>query len=165
MLMKEIERMKQILIYSFSNLQCLTLDNTQLSSKANELTSFLSEKLRRIESDAYFFGKSTQAKRDFSSFLNLQHIKLKYRLGNDDERWNSRSRLIRNSLTKLSKLETLSICAILSEEDRYVFRSDPDVIFYPIMDELNVNQIKTEYEIKYSGDYMWCIRNTKNDSF
>jgi hypothetical protein len=68
-------------------------------------------------------------------------------------------------LTKLSKLETLSICAILSEEDRYVFRSDPDVIFYPITDELNVNQIKTEYEIKYSGDYMWFIRNTKNDSF
>ena len=57
--MKQIE---QIPMYSFPNIQCLLLNNTELPLKENQLTSFLGEKLQRIEFDEYSTPKNLQNK-------------------------------------------------------------------------------------------------------
>jgi hypothetical protein len=155
--------MKQILIHSLPNLQCLILEHTKLPSKESELTSFLARKLQRIESKECLRQKISVEENDFSYFVNLQHIKLKYSLEYQDERLKSESRKINNSLTKLPKLETLSIY-IINPNECIVY--SPESVLNSIMHELDENQIKTLYEIKYWWDYscVWFIRKTVSGS-
>ena len=159
MSIEEIERIKHILIHSFPNLQCLTLDYTELPTKENELTKFFGQKLQQIEFGEYSLDNNSnpEQKKDFSFLTNVKHVKVTYGLAHEDEGLNSRSQIILNLLTKLSKLETLSIYAIPSSGCLFYRREQ---IFNPILNGLDQDQIKTQYEMKYSGDYMWFIRNT-----
>ena len=149
-----MKKIHQILMYSFPNLQYIILDRTELPSKENELTSFLGQKIQRMISYEYFSGKNITQETDISYLCNLKHLKLSYYGKDNGEELNSRSRIISNLLTKLRKLETLSIYAISSSS------ANPKSIFDEIMNGLDEDEIKTEYEIKYSGNYMRFIRNS-----
>jgi hypothetical protein len=48
------KKIQKVLISSFPNLRCLILDCTKLPSKENQLTSFLGQKLQRIEMNEFF---------------------------------------------------------------------------------------------------------------
>ncbi|CAF1452781.1 unnamed protein product [Didymodactylos carnosus] len=72
--MKQIE---QIPMYSFPNIQCLLLNNTELPLKENQLTSFPGEKLQRIEFDEYSTRKNLE-KQNLCYLSNIKHLKLTF---------------------------------------------------------------------------------------
>jgi hypothetical protein len=164
---KAIEQIKQILIYSFPNLQCLILHYTKLLLKENELSLFLGQKRQRIEVGEYSLQESSECEeeKDFSYLFNLKYVKLTYGGVYNDEELNNRRRTISNLLTKLPKLETFSIYAMPGSG---CFIYDREQIFNSIIHGLNQDEMKTKYETKHetkrSGKYLWFIQSTVSGS-
>ncbi|CAF1395844.1 unnamed protein product [Didymodactylos carnosus] len=156
-----MKQTEQIPMYSFPNIQCLLLNNTELPLKENQLTSFLGEKLQRIEFDEYSTRKNLQ-KQNLCYLSNIKHLKLAFGFLYYGKGLDSQPEITRNLLIKLPKLETVSI--YVPRNGAYdEYGADP--IYRPIMARLNENEIKAQYKIRYSGGaYTWIIKRAISSS-